>query len=168
MRKFLMGVWLAMALAAVPAIAQTAPPQATLAWTYADADLVTWAVTGFTVERKTDLCIGIIPFTQIATAAKTARGYVDTPLVVGNTYCYRVAAVNATDKVYSNTASKAIPSSPPPAPGNLLITEVKVILNPDTGKWELQVKQYTQDPVTGALTEAKAPDAPSNLRMVLK
>ncbi|HNN12341.1 MAG TPA: multicopper oxidase domain-containing protein, partial [Anaerolineales bacterium] len=91
-----------------------AGPQVALSWT----DNAT-SETGFAIERAANGGA----FTRIATApARTNTGavnYTDTTATAGNTYTYRVAAVDAIGaSAYSNTADVIIPTLPA-APSNL-------------------------------------------------
>ncbi len=70
---------------------------------------------GFQVERR----VNSGAYVLIASPAANATNYLDTTVVPGNTYTYRVRAVNATGpSAYSNTTAVALPS-PPAAPTNL-------------------------------------------------
>ncbi len=94
-------------------------PQVLLAWT----DNAT-TETGFVVQRCTGAdCTN---FAQIATPGPLAGvgsvNYADTGVAVGNTYRYRVAAVNAGGQSdWSNVASVYIPNIPA-APSNVVVT----------------------------------------------
>lgn len=97
-----------------------AGPQVSLTWT----DNAT-NETGFVIQRSTNGGA----FTQIGTApARNNTGsvtYVDTTVTAGNSYAYRVAAVNATgSSAYSNTAS--IDVKVPLAPSNVNGVAVRV------------------------------------------
>jgi predicted phage tail protein len=71
--------------------------------------------TGYVVERGTDG----ISFSVLVTLGANATSYVDTTVVPGGTYFYRVKAVNAGgDSAYSNVVSVTIPG-PPAAPSGL-------------------------------------------------
>ena len=84
-----------------------AGPQVSLVWT----DNAT-NETGFVIERATDG----VTFSVLANLAADTTGYVDSAVSAGNTYDYRVAAVNAGGaSVYSNTAGVTIPGPQPPA-----------------------------------------------------
>jgi hypothetical protein len=98
-------------------------PQVNLAWTdNADNE------TGFVLERS----VNGGAFATIASPGALAGtgGTVSTPdinVVVGNTYAYRVAAVNAAGpSAYSNTVTILVPL-PMPAPANLV---ARLIFNP--------------------------------------
>jgi len=91
-----------------------AGPQVSLTW----RDNAT-NETGFVIERSTDG----VTFSQIATAPARANTgnvtYIDTTIIPGATYTYRVAAVNvAGTSAYSNPAAVPVPAVPA-APGNL-------------------------------------------------
>ena len=95
-------------------------PQVRLSWT----DNAT-NETGFVVERCTG--VGCTGFAQIAApGSKSGTGtvtYTDTGVTAGNTYLYRVKAVNGTvSSTYSNTAIAAV--TVPAAPTNLALTIV--------------------------------------------
>jgi len=83
--------------------------------------------TGFSIERSTNGGA----FSQIGTRAAFAGTgpniyWDDTTVQAGNTYTYRVAAVNAAVRsAYSNTASFAVPT----VPGKPTITNVTTALN---------------------------------------
>jgi hypothetical protein len=81
-------------------------PQVSLAWTDIATD-----ETGYLVQRATDG----VTFADIATLGPNAFSYVDTAVVAGTTYIYRVAPFNAGGPAYSNTASATIPGPQPPA-----------------------------------------------------
>jgi FtsP/CotA-like multicopper oxidase with cupredoxin domain len=96
-----------------------AGPQVSLAWTDNAAN-----ETGFSVQRSTDG----VNFVQIGTApARNNTGgvtFVDTAVALGNTYSYRVAAVNgANASAYSNIASVTV--DVPLAPSNVAATAVR-------------------------------------------
>lgn len=91
-----------------------AGPQVSLAFTDTAAN-----ETGFIIERATNGGA----FTPIATApARNGTGgvtYLDTTVIPGNSYAYRVAATNvAGPSAYTNTATVVIPAVPA-APGSL-------------------------------------------------
>ncbi len=81
--------------------------------------------TGFVIERSAD---NGVTFSEIGTApAKSGTGsvtYTDTTIAAGNTYTYRVKAVNgSTSSGYSNTASVTVPAAGvPAAPTGLTVT----------------------------------------------
>src|SRR5258706_8524242 len=68
---------------------------ATLNWDYLPADIVTFGVTNFSLERKTGTCNSTTgTFTEVGTPSATVRTIVDPNLTSGVTYCWRMAAVN--------------------------------------------------------------------------
>lgn len=73
----------AFSILALPVRAQQGPPQATLTWT--GPSVPTPAALFYKVQRAT---VAAGPFTQVA--APTAATYVDTAVVRGQTYFYRV------------------------------------------------------------------------------
>jgi chitodextrinase len=83
--------------------------QINLAWSAANDNV---GVTGYLIERCQDA--GCSGFIQIATTAATS--FNNTGLQAGTTYSYRVRATDAANNLsaYSNTATAATPSSPPP------------------------------------------------------
>lgn len=99
------------------AAAVQAGPQVALTWRDNAND-----ETGFVVERAVDG----VTFTVLATVGTNATSYVDTAVAAGNTYTYRVKAVNAGgSSAYSNVASATI-SGGPAAPSNVAATAVRV------------------------------------------
>ena len=81
-----------------------AGPQISLAWKDVDP-----SITGFIVERN----INLGGWLQIATPAAGTITYLDTPVVPGSNYQYRVAAVNPSgNSAYSNIVSVAVPTLP--------------------------------------------------------
>lgn len=127
---------LAAVLCLVAPLGKAAGPQVNLAWDYAAADVTTYAVTGFAVEKKTQACSGTGTFAPLATVANTARAFTDFAVTFGSTVCYRVAAVNVTGKGYSNNAEKVLAL---PAPPNPTLTIEIVITLDDAG--QLKVTQ---------------------------
>lgn len=119
MLRPLLLVLLALMLTAVPAMAATL----TLTWT--DTNATPSNETGTTVERAPATGTPLAPsgaFAQIATVAADVVSYADTTVAVNASYCYRVAAFNATGpSAYSNTACKTVPVPLNP-PTNLQIT----------------------------------------------
>lgn len=123
---------------ATSAFAQAAP-QITVSWGYLDADVVTWGVTGFQLQRKTDTtvaCTGAVPFVNLIVVAPTLRAYVDTAIVPGTIYCYRafamapVTALNPQgNSGFSNVGGKLVTLSPPPPPANLLVTFINALID---------------------------------------
>lgn len=97
---------------------------ATLTW----SDMSTNEL-GFTVQRKAEPCAGTVAtFGEIATVGANVATYVDSTVVSGNTYCYRVNAWNTVDgtangtkqfSAWSNTAGILIPFGVPVVPGQL-------------------------------------------------
>ncbi len=70
---------------------------------------------GFVIERSLDG----LNFSMLASVGANTTSYVDAAVTAGNTYTYRVYAVNAGgSSSYSNTASLTIPA-PPAAPSGL-------------------------------------------------
>jgi hypothetical protein len=114
---------------------------ATLSWDYLPADITTFGVTHFSLERKLGTCASTTgTFAEVATPTATLRTIVDPNLVSGNTYCWRMAAVNPTTKSgYSNTVEKLIPWPAPPSPQ---MQQVTIVLswNVDTGKYQIAIK----------------------------
>jgi len=92
-------------------------PQARLTWT----DNAT-NETGFIIERSDNGGT----FTQIATLAANVTSFVDTTVVLGNTYTYRVAASNVLGaSAFSNTADVVIML--PTAPSNLTVVATQTL-----------------------------------------
>ncbi len=83
--------------------------------------------TGFKIERSIDGT----NFTQVGTAGSAATSYLDTGLLIGTEYFYRVRATNSGgDSGYSNVAAATTPT-PPATPSNaqaVLITASEVDL----------------------------------------
>jgi len=71
---------------------RAAPPSNVLTWDYLPADVVTYGVTVFNIERKSELCVGTAPFVEIAAPTNGFRTFTDTAINSGVTYCYRIAA----------------------------------------------------------------------------
>jgi FtsP/CotA-like multicopper oxidase with cupredoxin domain len=97
-----------------------AGPQVLLTWTDNDT-----AETGFVIERA----IGAGAFTTLITVGPRNNtgsvSYTDTTVAAGNTYAYRVAAVNSAGlSAYSNTASVSV-ASPPAAPTSVTATAAR-------------------------------------------
>jgi FtsP/CotA-like multicopper oxidase with cupredoxin domain len=77
--------------------------------------------TGFVVERAVDG----VNFSVLTTVGANTTSYVDTTVMAGNTYSYRVQAVNAGGgSAYSNTASISVPAVPA-APSSLTGTAAR-------------------------------------------
>lgn len=76
--------------------------------------------TGFDVERcQGSGCSG---FAKVAGLGVNVTTYVDTLLLEGTVYCYRVRAVNSGGaSAYSNTACATTVVSLPAAPSNLIV-----------------------------------------------
>ena len=73
----------------------------------------------FKIERKAGACAGTGTFVALATVPVNTTTYTDTAVVVGNTYCYRVRAANASGvSAFSNTAERMVQSSTPPLSSN--------------------------------------------------
>ena len=95
-------------------------PQILLGWTDNAVN-----ETGFVIQRSTD---GGTTFTTLVTiGARTGTGsvsYIDTAVMAGINYLYRVAAINSAGlSAYSNSAAATLPSLPA-APANVLVTAV--------------------------------------------
>jgi hypothetical protein len=75
----------------------------------------------FNIERKAVTCTSsALPFSALTSVGKDVITYVDTAVVEGTTYCYRVNAENTAGKsVFSNTAERTVPFSVPNAPSGL-------------------------------------------------
>jgi len=127
-------------------------PQVALGWT----DNAT-NETGFQVWRCPGTCIATGSFTQIAAPGPSSGSgnpvtYVDTTVAAGNTYTYRVRAVNgATASAYTNLASATV-LAPPAAPTGFT---VKLAASPATGydlNWGLSANatNYTIQRATNA------------------
>ena len=115
-------------LALLSSQALAEPLTAIVSWDYAKADMATWNVWGFNVERKAEACaLSATTFSQIALVEGYVLTYTDTAVIAGNTYCYRVSAIGpGGNSPFSNTAEKTFPGvavAPPatfPAPLNLV------------------------------------------------
>ncbi len=85
---------------------------------------------GFYIEKKLS---GSTDFTPIDTLTENTNNFVDTDVVQGETYQYRVKAFNNnTESSYSNIAEGTIPIENIPAPSNLVASEITfstVIIN---------------------------------------
>jgi fibronectin type 3 domain-containing protein len=91
--------------------AQQAGPAVALSWT----DNAT-TETGYVVESSTDG----LTFSPLAALPANSTSYVDSSIVVGGSYTYRVAAFNlAGMSGYSNTASLTVVAPPPADPTGL-------------------------------------------------
>lgn len=83
--------------------------------------------TTYHIERKAVVCGGPGAFTEITTVPATQLTFVDSTLVPGTDYCFRVAASNPTSKsAYSNTLGHLppVPTVPVGPPLNLRIIQV--------------------------------------------
>lgn len=121
--KKLFGVAFALFIAALCTLAFAAP-SITLGWTYSPADVTTFGVVNFSVERKAEACASsALTFVEITQVPSNLRAFVDaTGLLPSTTYCYRVAANGTTGKSpYSNLAERTT-QGPPPAPTGLAAT----------------------------------------------
>jgi hypothetical protein len=91
-------------------------------WQYSDADIVTFGVSQFMIQRKDEACSG--PSTTYSNAGMVAaslRSFTDSNVVPGGIYCYRVVAIGAAgNSPPSNTAEKAVMGFPP-APTNVTV-----------------------------------------------
>ena len=110
-----------MMLAVAPAMA-VAP--VTVNFVYASADVTTFGVTAFSIERKAEACAGVnSAFAAIGTVGNTLRTFTDATVAASTTYCYRVRAVNAAGvSAPSNTAEKTTIADLPPAPTSVTAT----------------------------------------------
>lgn len=113
-----------------------AAPQLTLTWDYNAADITKWGITGFQVQRKAEACAGPIVFGNHVVVGAPLRTYVDTGVVPGTTYCYRVFAMAPITALnpqgnsgFSNTAEKLVLLGPPPPPANLLISFISALID---------------------------------------
>ena len=120
MKKILLAILSLSLLLAVPVLAVQ---PSSLSWTFAPADVTTFGVTGFSVERKAETCTGnAVAFAEIAVVAATLRAYSDVAVTPGSFYCYRVLAVGSAGKSPpSNTAQKLVPFDTPGAPTGLTV-----------------------------------------------
>ena len=109
-------LWLALLLLLLsPALGWAATN--TLTWTDNSTNEAT-----FHIERKAEACTGTAAFVEIATTGFNIVTFTDAAVTEGLTYCYRVAASNATGKsAYSNTAGRTVPFSVPAAPSGLTV-----------------------------------------------
>lgn len=99
--------WSLLALAGVLIAGPALAAQNVLTWTDNSTN-----EQSFRIERKAGTCAATGTFTALASVAGNATTYTDTAVVVGNTYCYRVRAANASGvSAYSNTAQKTVQSS---------------------------------------------------------
>lgn len=126
-----------------PPATVTAPPPNVLTWDFLASDVAKYGVTGFLVERKTELCATNPPaaaWVKLVTVSTTLRTFTDLTAVAPSAYCYRVSAVNPTAQAISGTADKIDAFPTPPAPTNFKVT-MNVNFNPLTGKYELTIAQ---------------------------
>lgn len=102
---------LVLALLALPAAASAA--SATLTWTDNSTNEL-----GFNVQRQVGVCGGAASWVDLAGVGANVKTYVDTSVVEGGDYCYRVNAWNTTDgtpggpkqySAWSNTAGGKVP-----------------------------------------------------------
>lgn len=108
-----------------PVVAPLAPTTLVSTLQFGPKVVLTWSdlalnETGFVLERAT----GAGAFVVVATpgAVDKAGTYTDTSVTGGNTYTYRIKAVNGGgESAYSNTASVSIMPAPA-APSNLVVT----------------------------------------------
>jgi hypothetical protein len=77
----------------------------------------------FNIERRVAACTAITPaFSPLTSVGKDVTTYVDTAVVEGTLYSYRVNAENAAGKsAYSNCAERLVPFTVPNAPGGLVV-----------------------------------------------
>jgi putative alpha-1,2-mannosidase len=120
--------------------------QITLAWTDASTN-----ETGFKVERSPN---GTTGWTEIATPAANATGYVNTGLAPSTAYHYRVRATNAVgDSAYTSVATATTQANTPPPVGNLLAYDGFITANDGgtgwTGNWSGSYTLGTESLDTG-------------------
>ena len=79
--------------------------------------------TSFRIERKAEACTGPGAFTEIGSVAANVNTFTDSPVIEGQTYCYRVRAAGqgGTFSAYSNTAQRTVPFRVPAPPANLQV-----------------------------------------------
>ena len=79
--------------------------------------------TGFSIERKAEICTGPGVFAAIATVAVSTATFTDPGVSEGQTYCYRVRASGQGGlfSEYSNLAQRTVPFTAPTAPSNLQV-----------------------------------------------
>jgi hypothetical protein len=115
----------------VPATTPAAPTNLSAAFQTGPQIALTWTdnatnETGFVIERALD---GVNFSVLVSVGPRNNTGsvsYIDTNVAPGNTYTYRVAAINAAGpSAYSNLASATIPA-PPAAPSPVLATAVRI------------------------------------------
>lgn len=114
----------ALALLIMFSHAPAAAAQLTLTWTDNAAGQA-----GFVVERGPS---SAGPFGYLGTNPTGVTGYYDSTVIAGQTYCYRVAAVNAGGQsTYSNVACGMVP--PPPPTVTLAVTKTGTGMGTVTG-----------------------------------
>jgi hypothetical protein len=114
---------IAFALCAVfSAVAFSATP-VNINWTYSAADVITYGVDGFIVEKKSEACADTVAsWHELTVVQNSLRTFTDSAVIPGATYCYRVFSRGVAGKsAASNTAEKTI-LGPPPAPTNVTAT----------------------------------------------
>lgn len=83
---------------------------------------------GFHVQRKINACLSPDPWTELAHVAANAVQYVDSTIVEGNQYCFRVNAYNtAGESAWSNTAEASVVYTAASTPGTLAVTAAGVL-----------------------------------------
>ena len=94
----------------------------------AASNILTWTDNSnneerFHIERLTGNCsLATSNFREIATVGTNVITYTDSTVIVGQTYAYRVLASNSLGRsVYSNCASRTVPTVAPVAPSGLLL-----------------------------------------------
>ena len=91
------------------------------------ANVLTWQdnsnnETAFNIERKVEACTGTLPFTPLASVGTNTTTYIDSAVVEGASYCYRVNASNSAGaSAYSNLAGRTVPFTVPTAPSTLVV-----------------------------------------------
>ena len=110
-----------MALIATPAGAVS---PVVVGFSYVGADVATYGVTGFSIERKTEACLGTVnAWAVIGTTGNIPRTFTDATVAGATTYCYRVKAVNAAgSSPASGVAEKTTVADLPPAPSGVTAT----------------------------------------------
>ena len=112
--------WLLVLLLLAPVAA--AAQQVTATWTWSQGS--GGPAQGFDIERKGESCtLAALPFAKIGSTAPNVLTYVDTAVVRGTTYCYRLDAYNSSGKSpYSNSAEITVPFLAPAAPSPPTLT----------------------------------------------
>jgi hypothetical protein len=131
-----------------------AGPQVTLSWTFAATN-----ATSFIIERQ----VGTGAFVTLATVPFTRTSYVDGTVTAGNTYIYRVKAVNAVGSSGYAT-SIAVPVIVPAAPSRLTAGAVLVGKTTDavTLRWtnnSVTQRSLTLQRCSGSSVSCGAPGA---------